>query len=138
MYKHFLLNIGYVEEAMMAQVLLTTWDSGFGSLTDAAKAFVDDLASDKGFDNTDPDQVYDAILEFMNGDMQTHGYFLHSCNWNVCNFTDIEPDEVVICIDRAPSVIRDVYFGNADQHTLDCFVSCIEITATVSDHKVKL
>lgn len=137
-YRHFILNTGYVEGQSLTQMLLTKTDGSFASISQAIKTLVNDLAQEFEFDITSPDEVFNAIVEFIYGDMQSHGYFLFSREWNTCNFTDIEVGEIVVCIDRAPEIIRDIFFEDINEIYFRNMTHCLEITAKDAAHKLTL
>lgn len=139
MYRHFLLNSGYAEEEALASVLLSKEDGAFETVEQAVQTLVDGLAAEKGFDTTNPDEVYDAIVEFLSGDMQTHGYFLFNYEWNTNNMTDdVAPDELVVCISRAPEVISGIYSKTISQEYFECMTNCIKIKAVHDNHLPRL
>lgn len=139
MYRHFLLNSGYAEEQSLASVFLSKLDGTFSTVKEAVETLVNGLAAEFKFDTSDSDAVYAAIYEFLNGSMQTHGYFLFSQEWNTGNMTDdIDPGELVVCIDRAPQVISEIFDGTIDKDYFKCMVSCIKINAVRDLHEPRL
>lgn len=138
MYRCFILNSGYVESATNAHVLIYNENVSFNCISEAMKQLVIDLSEEFEFDITDEYQIQTAISDLLNGDMQTHGYFLFNKGWNTLCLTDIETEEIVVCIDNAIDIITEMVLDDLSEDRFNCYANCLHIQAKEVNHKMVL